>query len=313
MHKWLDVITALESKSTAEAFLQHLRGPGGVDAYFSSAEKMSPHDRVEIEALERLERENSGRTVRELLRAVEDRKARLDEATSSPEAIELATIHGAKGREWHTVVVFGFDDDQLPHERALAEAQTDADRIEALEDERRLAYVAMTRARRRLVLLSGGSPSRFIKEAGLNPGASAGAQHSPSKAAETAWGVQAPVATQVPPVPEPPTSGYGSLPGPPAHPQTHPSPSIQTTDSDAEKFFSEPSSLSSKARANHPKLKSDPDYFDKHPRAYSSWTPEEDAHLDWLHREGHSVAEIMNYLGRDRGGVKSRLRRRGHV
>jgi len=64
-------------------------------------------------------------------------------------AIELATVHGAKGREWPTVVVLGMEIERFPNRRAVTEA---SDPARALEEERRLAYVAVTRCSRNLVL-----------------------------------------------------------------------------------------------------------------------------------------------------------------
>ncbi len=80
-------------------------------------------------------------------------------------AVELVTVHGAKGREWPTVIVVGFEEERFPNRRALVGA---ADEGRAIEEERRLAYVALTRATRRLVLAYDPSrPSRFIAEMGL--------------------------------------------------------------------------------------------------------------------------------------------------
>ena len=81
--------------------------------------------------------------------------------------IELVTVHGAKGREWPTVVVVGFEEERFPNRRALLGA---ADPARALEEERRLAYVALTRATRRLVLaFDPARPSRFLEEMGYSP------------------------------------------------------------------------------------------------------------------------------------------------
>ena len=68
---------------------------------------------------------------------------------TAPGVVTLSTLHGAKGLEFDTVVITGFDDARLPHARSLEDA---AKPREALEEERRLAYVGATRARRRLVL-----------------------------------------------------------------------------------------------------------------------------------------------------------------
>ncbi len=80
--------------------------------------------------------------------------------------IELVTVHGAKGREWPTVVVIGFEEERFPNRRALMGA---ADPQRAVEEERRLAYVALTRATHRLVLsFDPANPSRFLGEMGYS-------------------------------------------------------------------------------------------------------------------------------------------------
>ena len=84
--------------------------------------------------------------------------------------ITLATIHRSKGKEAHTVVLIGAEERLLPSWRSL-EDDTGGD----LEEERRMFYVAVTRAKERLVITQaaqrGGrdteGPSRFLAEAGL--------------------------------------------------------------------------------------------------------------------------------------------------
>jgi DNA helicase-2/ATP-dependent DNA helicase PcrA len=93
--------------------------------------------------------------------------ARLSRLRDPAAPIELVTVHGAKGREWPTVVVIGFEEDRFPNRRALLGA-TEPQR--ALEEERRLGYVALTRATRRLVLaFDPARPSRFLEEMGYSP------------------------------------------------------------------------------------------------------------------------------------------------
>jgi DNA helicase-2/ATP-dependent DNA helicase PcrA len=89
--------------------------------------------------------------------------ARQIETLRDPAAlVELATVHGAKGREWPTVVVLGLEIDRFPNQRALDDAISPR---RALEEERRLAYVAVTRARERLVLaFDPDRPSPFVAE-----------------------------------------------------------------------------------------------------------------------------------------------------
>jgi len=93
--------------------------------------------------------------------------ARLSRLRDPTAPIELVTVHGAKGREWPTVVVIGFEEERFPNRRALEGA---ADPGRALEEERRLAYVALTRATLRLVLaFDPARPSRFLEEMGYSP------------------------------------------------------------------------------------------------------------------------------------------------
>lgn len=78
--------------------------------------------------------------------------------TAEPEnEVVLMTIHLAKGLEFDRVFVAGVAEGLLPHARSLGSK-------EELQEERRLMYVAMTRARRELYLTFFGIPSRFLGE-----------------------------------------------------------------------------------------------------------------------------------------------------
>ena len=75
----------------------------------------------------------------------------------------LATVHSTKGLEFDHVAVVGLDEGTFPSRRSIEEAE---DPVRALEEERRLAYVAWTRAKRSLVLVyDPGAPSPFMREA----------------------------------------------------------------------------------------------------------------------------------------------------
>ena len=87
--------------------------------------------------------------------AIVERQALLATMRRDDAALTLATAHGTKGLEWDHVVVLS---DGFPGRRSVADA-TEPER--ALEEERRLAYVAWTRARRSLTLLyDPAAPSR---------------------------------------------------------------------------------------------------------------------------------------------------------
>ena len=165
MKEWAEVLQHLIEVDALEG-LRFLRTRGGLDRHYSSVEQMTPHDQVEIEALDDIERLIGGKRLTDVVVLLEQRSNRLHGAVSE-EGVELATIHGAKGREWDNVILYGADAGQLPHRRTLGDATNDEEFEEALEDERRLAYVAMTRAKKRLVVVTEGTPSPFLSEAGI--------------------------------------------------------------------------------------------------------------------------------------------------
>ncbi len=90
------------------------------------------------------------------------------QAQAGQEAVQLMTVHAAKGLEFDCVFITGLEEGLFPHENSLSSP-------DGLEEERRLMYVAITRARRRLYLthaqtrlLHGQTryhiPSRFLDE-----------------------------------------------------------------------------------------------------------------------------------------------------
>lgn len=90
------------------------------------------------------------------------------EEIMSQDYVQLMTVHAAKGLEFDTVFVTDMNEGIFPNERALN------DSMKGLEEERRLAYVAFTRARNKLYITDAGgysailqrvrTPSRFIEE-----------------------------------------------------------------------------------------------------------------------------------------------------
>ncbi|MBG9390366.1 UvrD-helicase domain-containing protein [Caenimonas aquaedulcis] len=68
-----------------------------------------------------------------------------NQAQAGQDAIQLMTVHSAKGLEFDCVFITGMEEGLFPHENSMSDPQS-------LEEERRLAYVAITRARKRLYL-----------------------------------------------------------------------------------------------------------------------------------------------------------------
>ena len=93
----------------------------------------------------------------------------LDNYDDNADSVVLMTVHSAKGLEFPTVFVPGFEEGLFPSSRSVYESES------GIEEERRLAYVAVTRAKRELYLLHTASrmlygrteirqPSRFVSE-----------------------------------------------------------------------------------------------------------------------------------------------------
>jgi DNA helicase-2/ATP-dependent DNA helicase PcrA len=68
-----------------------------------------------------------------------------NQAQAGQDAVQLMTVHSAKGLEFDCVFITGLEEGLFPHENSLSD-------VDGLEEERRLMYVAITRARKRLYL-----------------------------------------------------------------------------------------------------------------------------------------------------------------
>jgi DNA helicase-2/ATP-dependent DNA helicase PcrA len=92
----------------------------------------------------------------EYLRELDERERSGHEPVQ--QAITLATVHGTKGLEWLEVFLVGLNDQLFPISHAR--------KPEEIAEERRLFYVAVTRAKRKLVLSSPANrnPSEFVTE-----------------------------------------------------------------------------------------------------------------------------------------------------
>jgi DNA helicase-2/ATP-dependent DNA helicase PcrA len=121
----------------------------------------------------------------------------VDDLEDGARAVTLLTLHTAKGLEFPVVFIAGLEDGILPHNRSIESGD-----VEDMEEERRLCYVGITRAKRRLYLVHAmkrglwGSteaqrPSRFLDEIPMDMLAGMVDRRSRRESAyqrETSWG-----------------------------------------------------------------------------------------------------------------------------
>lgn len=145
--------------SPAGRIIQAIRRATGYDRWFLSHYGTDADD-VTVEWLDMMEDISTEMTVAEILGHARDMAA--SGASEDANAVTLSTIHKAKGLEWRAVAVVGMVKGIMPHRQG------------DIEEERRIAYVAMTRARDHLLVTSPewvrGKPrdvSPFIYESGL--------------------------------------------------------------------------------------------------------------------------------------------------
>ena len=155
----------------AEAVLRWVFEETGYRRMLESDESAEARSRLEnvrelvIAARETVEREGSLGDFLDHAALVADTDG-IDQAAP----ILLMTLHNAKGLEFPAVAMVGMEEELLPHARSLAAGES------AMEEERRLCYVGMTRARRHLLLscaesrrqYGGTSPTRMLPSRFLN-------------------------------------------------------------------------------------------------------------------------------------------------
>ncbi|EFF41331.1 ATP-dependent helicase [Mycoplasmopsis alligatoris] len=128
-----------------------------------------------IRSIAAWEEKNPDKGIKEYLELVSLLSAS-DEYDTEPNYVSLMTVHSAKGLEFDNVFVVGLTERIFPNYKAL-DSNNFLSSSDGLEEERRLAYVAMTRARNKLFISDSRGylmdtkekkePSRFIKEMGI--------------------------------------------------------------------------------------------------------------------------------------------------
>ena len=157
------------AKMAPYAAVQYLRKRIGYDDYLRDYAFSHNIERTNLtEVIQEIaEAARPYRTLDEWFRHVEEYTGILQEKEKkkekNPEGVRLMTIHAAKGLEFNTVFILDANEGKIPYKKARTDAQT--------EEERRLFYVAMTRAKEKLTVCyvktkSGKetAPSRFVDE-----------------------------------------------------------------------------------------------------------------------------------------------------
>ena len=114
--------------------------------------KIKPNGLIEI--LNEVESSSSNfQTIEEYLNHIEKVKEELQENQKHKEVngVIFTTMHSAKGLEFDNVYIIGVNDGTIPHEKSY-DIEDDEKRDEQIEEERRLMYVAITRAKDRLCI-----------------------------------------------------------------------------------------------------------------------------------------------------------------
>jgi len=163
----------LRLQSPGEA-LRTIRVLIGYDKYLEEyATKTGNKLEAVVEPLDELEQAVIGhQTIPAFLQHVAEVEETIRKSRHKGEGVQLMTMHRAKGLEFARVFCIGLVHDMLPHPKAL-EAEGEK-RSAAVEEERRLFYVGMTRAKHRLLLSAPlryhgrrAEPSPFLYETGL--------------------------------------------------------------------------------------------------------------------------------------------------
>ncbi|MEG2438999.1 MAG: ATP-dependent helicase [Lachnospiraceae bacterium] len=151
------------------AGIQYIRKHIGYDEFlkeYAQFRRMNVTDLYEI--IEEIqERSKSFKTTEDWIAHIalytEELKKQARKKDTNADAVTLLTMHGAKGLEYDTVFILGANEDIVPYKKAKL--------LEEIEEERRMFYVAMTRAKRRLIISytkerNGKelTPSRFVNE-----------------------------------------------------------------------------------------------------------------------------------------------------
>jgi len=153
----------LDAVSYRDALTELYSDPLTIQSRWSAIESL-------LESVKRFESRPGGESFGAFLGALAlDDADQENEADNKPTGLTLQTLHSAKGLEYPVVFLPGIEEEILPHRRSVEDGD------HAIEEERRLLYVGITRARERLFMTTATSrraygrdhprrPSRFLTE-----------------------------------------------------------------------------------------------------------------------------------------------------
>lgn len=176
---WMcDRLTTLETHLrilkglTPYAAMNFIRKGVGYEEYleeYARYRKLKPEELTEI--LDRLMESAKGMdSLKDWEDYIEDYTEKLEEQAAKQKqernGVLISTLHGVKGLEYDKVYILNVNEGSIPYKKAVLQS--------AVEEERRLFYVGMTRAKKELTLCyvkrqydKEREPSRFLKEAGV--------------------------------------------------------------------------------------------------------------------------------------------------
>ena len=188
--------TLSKRKPTSELFVEIIKQTG-IFGLIQQLPELSQQEHNKLlnqffDRIKRFEAANDDKALHHFLEEFEHERssgeagALSSDMESGPDVVQVMTIHASKGLEFRFVFVVNMVEQRFPSQRrsdpisipsGLIQVLTDPNRDEHIEEERRLFYVAMTRAKEHLYLYSaddyGGTrkrkPSRFLQELGIKP------------------------------------------------------------------------------------------------------------------------------------------------
>lgn len=211
-------IAELATRSTVSELTRTIIERTGYDRYVDAKSLADQRDRLEnvrelLTVTERFdEMDDDDRSLGRFLEQVA-LVSDLDDPDSGRPAVSLMTLHASKGLEFDTVFLSGLEQGIFPHARSLDDSRE-------MEEERRLCYVGITRAKSRLILTyayrrtlfgmtSNNAPSQFLYEMGALSSRPPGRRSAAVPSGPSLWSSQ----PQPRPVSQPAASPDGLKPG----------------------------------------------------------------------------------------------------